>query len=77
MRVDEDIVAADIGVIRGNVADAAHVGREVIHFVDASPRGQKTIVGLAQIEDLEFVRGARLVFRILDIHPAHPIAVSL
>ena len=77
VRIDEDVVAADVGMIGGDVANAAHVGREVVNLVDAAARGQQAHVLLAQVRDLEFVGSAGFVFRILDVDSANPVAFLL
>ena len=47
VRVDEDVVARNVSVIRRDVADPAHVGRKVVDLVDrpASPSGSLAKAG--------------------------------
>src|SRR5439155_23236849 len=70
--VDQHVVPADLGLVRMDEADAAHVRGQGIDLVDAAGRGQ-AIVPASQIEELELVPGRRLVFRQLDVHAAHPV----
>ena len=53
MRVDQNVVLRDIGQKRRDVADAAHVGREVVDLVDAL-RGRKAVLPDAQIVARQF-----------------------
>ena len=64
-------------MIGGDVADAAHVGREVVNFVNAAARGQQAIFNLAQVENFHLVGGAGFVFRKFEVGAAHPVAVPL
>ena len=73
VEVDERVVPHDHGLVRLDEADAAHVGRERIDFVDAVCRAQ-AVLPLPQIEELEVMRGRRLVLRFLDVDAAHPIS---
>ena len=73
MCVDEDVVARDVGELRRNVSDAAHVGGEVIDLADVSG-GLQRVVPEAQIEELEFVGFRRFEFRLFDVDATHPIA---
>ena len=77
MRIDEDIVAADVGMIGRDVTDAAHVGREVVDLIDAAAGGQQAVFNLAQVENFHLVGGAGFVLRHLDVGAAHPVAVLL
>src|SRR5712691_9713564 len=47
--VDQHVVAADLGLVGMDEADAAHVRRQGIHLVDAAGRGQ-AVVPATQIE---------------------------
>ena len=77
VRVDEDVVAADVGVIGGDVADAAHVGSEVVDLVDAAAGRQQALVVFAQIRISNSSAAACFVLRLLDVDSAHPVAVLL
>jgi hypothetical protein len=74
VNVDHGTVAGDIGVESGDVADAAHVRRQVVHLVD-SPAGDQAVVEAAEIQELELVARARLVLGVLDVDTAHPVAL--
>src|SRR5256885_183060 len=73
MDVDQHVVAADLGLVGMDEADAAHVGGQCIDLVDTTGRGQ-AIVPASQIEELELVRGRCLVLRQLDVHAPYPVA---
>ncbi len=64
-------------MIGGDIANAAHVGSEVIHFIDCAPRGQQTVVRFSQVEKLELVGGTDLVLRRLNVRTPHPMAIRL
>ena len=73
--VDQDVVARNVCQAGGDVADAAHVGGQVVHLVDLS-RGQQGIVPVAQVEQLEFIRCRLFVLGQLDVHAADPVSVG-
>src|SRR5258708_37466200 len=73
---DEDVVAADAGEIRSNVDDAAHVGSEVIDFVDAAACGKQALIKFAAILNLEFVGWTGFVLRSLNIDTADPVTIG-
>ena len=43
MRIDQDVIATNVGEVRGDVANAAHVGRKVIDLIDPAARGQEAV----------------------------------
>ncbi len=57
-----------------NEADATHVGRESVNFVDAF-RCLQTVLPLRQIQKPKFIRSGRFVFRLFDIDTTHPISM--
>src|SRR5581483_749791 len=75
LRIDENIVAADIGMERGDVADSAHVGGKVVNLIDAATCGKQAVLVLAQIENLKLIAGAGFILGILDIGPPDPMAI--
>jgi len=72
--VDEDIVLGDFGQERGDVADAAHIGSQVVDFINVA-RDCETVFPDAQIADLEIVGRGLFVFGHLDVGAAHPVAI--
>ena len=63
-------------MVVGDEAHAAHVGRERVDLVDAAG-GFEAVFPAAQVEEHEFVGLGRLVFRVLEIDAAHPVAAPL
>jgi hypothetical protein len=62
VRVDEHVVAGDVGVERGDVADPTHIGGQLVHLV--YPRASRgTCLRVPQIGDHEIVRIGRLELR--------------
>ena len=76
MAVDERVVARQKGVIGGDIADAAHIRRQLIDVVHAAC-GLQAALEMAQIRNHEFVGVAILELRPLDIHAPHPVALRL
>ena len=74
MDVDHGAVAGDIGVESGDVADATHIRRQVVHLVD-SPGGDQAVVQAAEIKELELVARTRLVLGVFDVDASHPVAL--
>ena len=74
MDVDQHVVAADLGLMGMDEADAGHVRRQRIDLLDAAGRGGQTIVPAPQIEKFQLVGGGRFVLRQLDVHAPHPVA---
>ena len=74
--VDQDVVTRDVGVVGGDESDSAHVGRQVEDGVDSAAGGEQAVIELAQVEQLEFMGVARLIFRELEVHSANPVAVG-
>jgi len=72
--VDHGAVAGDVGVESGDVADATHVRRQVVHLVDF-PGGDQAVVETAEVQELELVARAHLVLRVLDVDAPHPVAL--
>src|SRR5215211_636999 len=61
-------------MVGGYVADAAHVRRQMVDLVDI-PRGDQAIIEASEVEYLELVGRARIVFGILDIDTPHPVVL--
>src|SRR5215469_6266385 len=76
VRIDEDVVARDIGVIGGDVADAPHVGGQIVNLIYFAARRQ-TVFEDSQIGDLEVIGRAVLVFGLLEVGAAYPAAIML
>jgi hypothetical protein len=77
LRVNKDVVAADIGMVRRDVSDASHIGGEVVQLIDTTACREQAIVSLAQVEDLELIGRASLVLGMLEIHATNPVALPL
>jgi hypothetical protein len=75
--VDENVVAADIGMGSGDITDAAHIGGEVVNLVEAVARGQFAMLDLAKIQNLELIRGTGLIFGIFNVGAPDPVAIPL
>jgi hypothetical protein len=75
MQVHQRVVAHDVGLVRLDEADAAHVRGQVVDLVDVA-RGLETGVEAPQVEALELVGAARLELRRLQVDAAHPVAVG-
>src|ERR1039457_5056706 len=75
MGIDQDVMATDVGEIRSDIANAAHVGGKVIDLIDPAARGQEAVFCLAQIKDLKRVACRSFVFRILDVNSPDPMPV--
>ena len=76
MSVDEYVVAGDVGELGRDVADAAHVGSEIVDLSHVTG-GLQSIVPEAEIEEFEFIGRAGLEFRLFDVDTANPVAVCL
>ena len=63
-------------VMAGDETHASHVGRQCVDLFD-SPGRLQTVLPSAQIENLEFVRVRRRVFRMLQIDASHPVSLPL
>ena len=73
--VDEDVVPTQGSEILSDVADSAHVGRELVHIPDAS----NTLLAIfrnPKVLNEELVGWARLIFRFLDIDAPYPKALG-
>ena len=78
VNVDQGAVVHDLGLSGMNEAHAAHVRRQLVHFVEPTRcdgQGSLTVFRLTQIHLQEFVRLCGSELRLLDIHPAHPHAL--
>jgi hypothetical protein len=75
MGIDQNVIATDVGVIRGNVANAAHVGGEIVDLIDSPARSQEAVLGLTQIQDFEVIAGRNFIFWVLNVNAADPMAV--
>src|SRR5205807_6538646 len=53
--IDQDVVAGNVRMGCGNVSNAAHVSREVIHFIEAAASGEQARIRLAQIQNFKFI----------------------
>src|SRR5207247_5982346 len=53
MRVDQDVVAGDVGVKSSDITDAAHIGGQVVNLIDTTPRGLQAAVPATKIEELD------------------------
>ena len=71
VNVDEDVVPRQRGEIRSNVANAAHVRRELIDVFDTFYRAT-TIREFPQVGNQELIGGAWLKFRLLNVDSADP-----
>ena len=76
VRVDQDVVLRDVGEERGDVADAAHVGGEVVDLIDVASGGQ-AVFPHPQVQNLKIVGSGLLILRLLDIDPTHPMTIGL
>src|SRR5271165_4175144 len=74
--VNQDIVAGDLGKLRGNVADTSHVGCEVVNLVHLA-RGLQRVVPETKIEKLEFVGCGGFEFWFFYVNAADPIVLRL
>src|SRR6266480_1617127 len=72
MGVDQDVVPTDLGLVAVDEPDAAHVGREGVHLVDAAS-GDQAVVPPPEVQDLELLSRRRLVLRRLDVDATHAI----
>ncbi len=76
VRVDQNVVFRDIGQERGDVADAAHVGRQVVNLIDVLC-GSQAVFPDSQIENLKIVCCRSFVLGVFHIYPAHPMTICL
>ncbi len=76
VRVDQDVVFRDIGQERGDVANPAHIGRQVVDLIDVLC-GSQAALPHPQVQNLKVVRGRGFVLRVFQIHPTHPMTISL
>jgi hypothetical protein len=74
VRVDQDIVPGNIRVIGGDVANPAHISREVIDLVDALGR-LLAVLPKPQVQQLKLVGRTGLEFRCLNIDAPDPKSV--
>jgi hypothetical protein len=75
MSIDQRVVEGDACVRGRDVADAAHVGGEVIHLIHAFGCCDAVIID-AQIQLKKFVGGRGLKFRKLDVGTTNKIAFA-
>jgi hypothetical protein len=77
MGIDEDVVAADIGMEGGDVTNATHIRREVEDLIDAVTGRQLAILDLAKIKNLHLIGRTGFIFGVLKIGAPHPMAFPL
>src|SRR5579864_639366 len=73
MQVDERRVAHDFRFVRLDEPDSAHIGRQVVDLVDALG-GLEGVLPAPEVQLKELMRMCCLVFRLLEIDAAHPVA---
>ena len=74
MRVDQDVVAGDVGVKSSDITDATHIGGQVVNLIDTTPRGLQTAVPATKIENFKLVGLGGLIFGVLNIDTANKAA---
>ena len=76
VRVDEDIVPAEPRMLRADVANAAHVRRQLVDILDAS---NHALAGVRdpEVGDDKLVRRAWLKLRVLDVGSSNPETLLL
>src|SRR5262245_6862625 len=71
VRIDQDVVPRDVGVVCRNVADTTHIGCQVIDLVDVLGR-LEAVLPEPQIEQGEVVGRTWLELRRLDVRTPDP-----
>src|SRR2546422_5422768 len=74
MHVDQHVVVHNLGLVRLDEPDPAHVRGEIVDLRD-TVRGPHAVLPAPQVEQLEFVGGTGLVLGRLEVHAAHPAAL--
>jgi hypothetical protein len=80
MDIDEGAVAHDFALGRMDEPHATHISGELIDFVKgahAKFQSGQAVVGLAQIQEQEFVSGSRRKFMFLDVYATNPVTLAL
>ena len=81
VRVDEDVVVEDLGVVLRDEAHPPHVGREGVDVLDRLPvvraRGLQAVGPAAEVQQLELVGARLLELGPLDVDAADPVALVL
>ena len=78
MRVDQHIVVHDHGFVVLDVADAAHVGGEIVDFgASRAPQRSLALLPPPQIQQLELVGRRRAELRVFEIDAPDPISIGL
>ncbi len=80
MDIDQDAIAHDLALGRGDESHATHVSSQLVHFVKRTLRqGQSclAILLLPEIQQQEFIGLGLGKFVLLDVHAAHPVSLSL
>ena len=76
MSVDEYVVTCDVRQFCRDIADASHVGGQIVDPIDMIGSLQG-IVPEAEIEKLKIIGRRGFKLRLLDVDAAHPIALCL
>jgi hypothetical protein len=75
VEVDQAVVQ-DLGVVTGDEAHPTHISGRGVDLADPAG-GSEAVVPSAQVEELEFIRICRLIFRMLDVDTPDPVAAIL
>src|SRR5207245_4235571 len=67
MRVDQDVVAGDVGVKSSDITDAAHIGAPIVNLIETTPPCLPTSVPTTKIEESELAGLRGLTFGVRTI----------